>query len=45
VRRTGPLAVDNLMVVLRIGDVGRAQARPGQGDTALSPSVAGNSRR
>src|SRR5688500_10851550 len=44
VRRTGPLAVDNLMVVLRIGDVRRAQSVTLPGDTALSPSVGGFSR-
>ena len=45
VRRTGPLAVDNLMVVPGIGDVCWAQAGPVLGDTALSPSVGGFSRR
>jgi hypothetical protein len=45
VRRTGPLAVDNLMVVLGIGDVSGAQALTLSVDNALSPSVEGFSRR
>src|SRR5262245_16675980 len=45
VRRTSPLAVDNLMVVLGIADVRRTQTVILVGDTALSPSVWRFSRR
>ena len=45
VRRTGPLAVDDLMVVLRIRDVRRTQVVVLAGDIALSPSAGCFSRR
>src|SRR5688572_29335593 len=43
--RAGPLAVDNLMVVLGIRDVRRTQAAILSGDIALSPPVGTFSRR
>src|SRR5688572_28872669 len=45
VRRTGPLAVDNLMVVLGIRDVRGTQTVILAGGNALSPSAGAFSRR